>query len=137
MSDFKILLVDDDAEDRDILIDAFKQLDAGDIILYAEHGEAGLKLLAEKAAQNSYPCLVVLDLNMPRMNGRDTLRNLKNDPRFQKIQVVIYSTSVNPLEKEACMTLGAHSYITKPVSLTESLEMARHFLQLCHTYSLA
>ena len=79
----------------------------------------------------------VLDLNMPKMNGTDTLKNIKSDPRFSNIPVIIYSTSINPLEKEACMLLGAHSYITKPLSFTESLDTAKLFLKLCGVQSFA
>jgi len=60
-----------------------------------------------------------------------TLSKIKNDNRFKEIPVIIYSTSINPLEKEKCILLGAHSYITKPVSFEESIETAKIFLQFC------
>ena len=103
----KILLVDDDAEDRAIIIDALDDLDASGSICCAENGEAALELLSEYAEMNAFPRLIILDLNMPKMNGTQTLQHLKSDQRFRDIPVVIYSTSINPLEKEACMALGA------------------------------
>ena len=133
MASPKILLVDDDPEDRDVLKDALEQLKAGNEIVCAENGEAALRLLARNAGVVNNPCLIVLDLNMPRMNGTQTLKALKADPRFQEITVVIYSTSVNPIEKETCMNLGAHAYIIKPTTYHESLHTARLFLDLCQS----
>lgn len=128
----RILLVDDDAEDREIMIDAMAQL-TSENIQCAENGEAALRLLFKYAELNAFPCLVILDLNMPKMNGRQTLQMLKSDSRFRDIPVVIYSTSLNPLEKEACMALGAQSYITKPTTYNEGIETAKLFLRLCET----
>lgn len=124
-------MVDDDAEDRVIVLDALKQLNKDSVVDCAENGEVAMNMLNENGASGNYPCLVVLDLNMPKMNGTNTLRKLKADPRFRDIPVVVYTTSVNPLEKEVCMKLGAQSYLTKPLSYKESLEMARLFLGLC------
>ena len=129
----RILLVDDDPEDRDVLVDALEQLLAGNEIMCAENGEAALALLNKSAAAGKKPCLIVLDLNMPRMNGTETLKTLKADARFQEIAVVIYSTSINPIEKEVCKNLGAHSYVTKPTTYKESLVTARMFLDLCNS----
>jgi CheY-like chemotaxis protein len=90
-----------------------------------------LSILHEGYRPDNHTSLIILDLNMPRLNGTETLRQLKNDDRFNNIPVIIFSTSINPLEKEKCMLLGAHSYITKPVSLKESMDTAKAFLQFC------
>jgi CheY-like chemotaxis protein len=63
------------------------------------------------------------------------LRKLKGDERFKNIPVIIYSTSINPLEMEKCMQLGAHSYITKPISIKESLDTARLFFRFCEEHN--
>lgn len=133
----KILIADDDIEDILIIKDAMELFKAGDIVWSAQNGEHVLEVLEKNYAHSSIPCLIVLDLNMPKMNGIQTLRNLKTDERFKDIPVIIYSTSVNPLEKETCMKLGAHSYIAKPVSFKESMETAKIFLQFCESRSLA
>lgn len=117
----KILLADDDVEDRLIIGDAIKLLNAGDVMWYADNGLHAFNLLEKSFDDNITPCLIVLDLNMPKMNGTKTLGRLKNDERFKNIPVIIYSTSINPIEKESCMLLGAHSYITKPISFLESM----------------
>jgi CheY-like chemotaxis protein len=131
----KILLVDDDPDDRAIVKDALAKLNAANTICCAENGEVALGLLNDNANAIHSLCLIVLDLNMPKMNGTQTLKNLKSDKRFQHIPVIIYSTSINPLEKEKCMMLGAHSYITKPISYRESMDTAQLFLDLCNSKS--
>ena len=132
MESWKILLVDDDAEDRTIIRDAMEALQAKDIIHFAENGEEALAILDKYVgATGQTPCLVVLDLNMPRMNGTETLRQMKGKEQFNKIPVIIYSTSINALEKEKCMMLGAHEYITKPISFKESKETAQKLLEFC------
>lgn len=128
----KILVVDDDSEDMVIIREAMEMIHADNVMLFAEDGEKALKLLDTRfVADHNVPCLIVLDLNMPKMNGTQTLETLKADNRFRDIPVIIYSTSINPFEKAKCVKLGAHSYITKPVSLKESLETAQVFLDFC------
>mgnify|MGYP001314956207 CR=1 FL=1 len=128
---WKILLADDDPDDRAIIQDAMDSLDAGQVLCFAENGEQALSILHAAYHPGYRPSLIILDLNMPRLNGTETLRRLKKDDRFNNIPVIIFSTSINPLEKEKCMMLGAHSYITKPVSLQESMDTARAFLTFC------
>ena len=128
----KILFADDDAEDRLIIRDAMELLNAGDIMVFADNGEKLLELLKTNFT-TWLPCLIVLDLNMPKMNGTQTLTWLKNNENFKHIPVIIYSTSINPMEKEKCLLLGAHSFITKPISFIESKETALTFLQFCQS----
>jgi CheY-like chemotaxis protein len=127
----KILLADDDADDRAIMQDAMHELEASQVLCFAHNGEEALRILGSDFTTDHKPALIILDLNMPKLNGTETLRCIKNDARFNNIPVIIFSTSLNPLEKEKCMRLGAHSYITKPVSFKESMDTARSFLQFC------
>jgi CheY-like chemotaxis protein len=127
----KILLADDDSDDRAILQDAMMELDSEQLLCFAQNGEEALHMLNNHFSGEHSLCLIILDLNMPKLNGTETLRRIKNDPRFKDTPVIIYSTSLNPLEKEKCMMLGAHSYITKPVTFKESMDTARSFLAFC------
>lgn len=131
MSNWKILLADDDAEDRDIIREAMETVNAKDLMCFVENGEQALDTLTRSYNAASPPCLIVLDLNMPKMNGTETLRRLKSDERFRNIPVIIFSTSINNFEKEKCMQLGADSYITKPVSYAECLQTVNTFLGFC------
>ena len=136
MEAWKILLVDDDPEDRAIISDAMEMIHAGDVLCFAEYGVQALEILDQQYSDNQLPCLVVLDLNMPKMNGTQTLSVLKNSERFKDITVIIYSTSINPFEREKCLQLGAESYVAKPVSFSESVETARKFLKFSTEKSL-
>jgi CheY-like chemotaxis protein len=126
-----IVLADDDPEDQFIIQEAMESLNAREVLCFADNGEDVWKVLEEKYKDKVVPCLIVLDLNMPKMSGSQTLARIKSDERFKDIPVIIYSTSINPVEKERCLFLGAHSYITKPVSFNESIETAKTFLQFC------
>ncbi len=123
----KILLADDDEEDWEILLEAFKELNAEHAIHFKENGREIVTLL-ESTVEKDFPSLIVLDLNMPVLNGTETLKILKTNKKFRHIPVIIYSTSINPFEKDKCLLLGAERYITKPVSFKESIETARFFL---------
>ena len=130
-----ILLADDDPEDREIISEALQQVDDKAVLNLVENGEQVLLSLDKNGTSPTLPCLIILDLNMPKLNGTETLRILKTEDRFKNIPVIIYSTSINPLEKEKCMKLGAHSYLTKPVSIKESLDRAKFFLEFCEQHA--
>jgi CheY-like chemotaxis protein len=127
----KILMADDDPDDRWIIQDALETLKSGELISFAVDGEKVLIMLEDQYKINSVPDLIVLDLNMPLINGTQTLERVKKDQRFRHIPVIIYSTSINPIERKKCIDLGAEDYITKPLSFDESIQIARVFLGYC------
>lgn len=122
-----ILLADDDAEDRYILMDSFKEVGFTGILDCVENGIDAIDYLQKASTSDKLPAIILLDLNMPRLNGTETLRRIKEHTEFNTIPVVIFSTSVNEIEKEECLRLGATSYMTKPGTLEESLNIARYF----------
>ena len=126
-----ILVVDDDREDHMILLEYFSGEGLDMFVTFIDNGQKAIEYLESLKDPDDMPRLIILDLNMPKLNGVQTLERIKRDERFNKIPVIIYSTSINPLEKEKCLKLGAHSYVTKPVSLNESMETARMFLTFC------
>lgn len=128
MANHKILVVDDDKEDHLILQEYFK--DAGieeNLIRFAENGRNALDYLSHLAADEELPNLIVLDLNMPIMNGTQTLLYLKQEPRYKKIPVIIFSTSENENEKRKCLSFGATDYLVKPMTLDEGHAVIRKF----------
>ncbi|MDR3681512.1 MAG: response regulator [Flavipsychrobacter sp.] len=124
-NNIKILLADDDAEDRFIIEDAFNEIGIHNAIQFVEDGEKVLEYL--KIDNISLPRLIVLDLNMPRLNGTETLRSLKESEKFKEIPVIIFSTSVNEIEKTSCMNLGALDYLVKPSRYADSIAIAKYF----------
>lgn len=131
MKQKKILLADDDAEDREIIVEALQSLTDEDLISFAENGPEAIRKLETFFETDDLPCLIVLDLNMPLLTGTQTLQHIKSDPRFKEIPVIIYSTSINPFEKQKCISLGAHSYVIKPISVADALKTANIFLSFC------
>lgn len=127
----RILMVDDDVEDQQIIKDTFTDLGYGMSIHFESTGDSAISYLRHCHDKGDCPCLVVLDLNMPRMNGRQVLNFLKGDVNFKNIPVIIYSTSLNPLERDQCMALGAHSYVIKPITYAQSIETAKMFYSFC------
>lgn len=123
----KMLLADDDFEDRFIVGDAFKEIGFLDEVQFVESGEEVFSYLESITDTATLPRLIVLDMNMPRMNGREILAALKSNERYKKIKVMIFSTSINENEKRQCIALGATGYVTKPVKYEDALRIARQF----------
>lgn len=122
----KILLADDDKEDQLILTDSFNEIGQADSIQFVDDGELLLEYLKDRNKEQ-LPSLIVLDLNMPRMSGTETLAALKAHEEYRHIPVIIYSTSVNDHEMNKCLETGAVAYITKPVKYEDSIKTAQYF----------
>lgn len=109
----KILYVDDDNDDCIFLKASLEDAGNRADLVCSQNGEEALTYL-NSVSGDSLPSLIVLDLNMPRWDGRKTLRYLKSQPHLAGIPVIILSTSANESEREACRQLGAVSYYSKP-----------------------
>jgi CheY-like chemotaxis protein len=107
-----ILYAEDDTDDRTWVNEACKILNCALKISFVENGRQVLDYL--KSPLRLLPSLIVLDLNMPGMDGRQTLQHLKSDPSYKEIPVAIVTTSANKIDKDVCKQLGASLYITKP-----------------------
>jgi CheY-like chemotaxis protein len=107
-----ILYADDDVDDRTWVSDACSTLDCSMEIDFVDNGREVLHYLKQGAT--GLPHLIVLDLNMPEMDGRQTLQQLKSNPQFMHIPVAIVTTSANKMDKEVCNRLGAALYLIKP-----------------------
>lgn len=123
----EILVVDDDLEDHLILQGFFSEAGLGEAVGYRENGLQALFFLEEIDDDSRLPRLIVLDLNMPILNGTQTLLRLKQTPRFRAIPVIIFSTSENETEKRKCLSLGAVDYMVKPLTLEEGREIINRF----------
>jgi CheY-like chemotaxis protein len=94
-----ILYIDDDPDDREILISAVTESNSGYKVVEAENGLKGLDYLNRVKQDGGLPCLIILDLNMPVLDGRQTLHRIRQDSSFQKVPVVLYTSSNNPNDK--------------------------------------
>lgn len=111
-----LFIVDDDEDDINLFVEAVNEIDKGMGCYKAKNGEDAL---ARLDALDMLPDVIFLDLNMPRMNGRETLERLKNSERYKNIPVVIYSTSNAEQDKADTKALGASDYLTKPDTFTD------------------
>lgn len=121
---FDILLVEDDPGDAGLTRAALAQ---ARILCKLHHVTDGVEALAFLRKQGSYgamptPHLVLLDLNMPRMGGREVLAAMRADEQLQKIPVVVLTTSDIEADIETSYELGANSFITKPVDIDQFID---------------
>lgn len=122
----KILYADDDSDDHFFLRESITSTGLPADIVYLADGDQVIHYL-EKAGDD-LPSLIVLDLNKPRLNGKQTFERLKTDDRFADIPVIILSTSNNKMDKEFCTSRGAASYLIKPGHFEGYREVVRNFV---------
>ncbi len=118
-----ILLVEDDQVDVMTILRALKEVHVGNRVVATENGEAALEYLREPG--NEQPCIILLDLNMPIMNGIEFLQNVKQDPELRRIPVVVLTTSEEQQDKMRSFDLGVAGYMTKPVDYRQFVEVVR------------
>lgn len=123
----KIIVVDDDVEDQLIMLDYFKETGMEKFVKFLANGREAIRYLDQAAENGSLPHLMVLDLNMPILNGTQTLIQVKRDSRFKDIPVIIFSTSENESEKRKCLSMGALEYLVKPTTYDEGVRMIEKF----------
>jgi len=116
-----ILMADDDADDRLLAKDALVECGLASDLHFVENGEEILDYLRRRGrysqpGQAPRPGLILLDLNMPKKDGREALREIKSDPDLRKIPVVVLTTSKAETDIGQIYELGANSFISKPVT---------------------
>jgi CheY-like chemotaxis protein len=109
--DSYILLADDDKDDRILLREALQEINSDIKLLTAEHGKACIDMLNELTV---LPDMILLDINMPVKNGKETLTEIKQMGSLESIPIIMYSTSANGKDIDECYKLGANLYIIKP-----------------------
>lgn len=125
-----ILLADDDAEDRMLTSDAMKESRLVNDLRFVEDGEELLDYLYHRGrysdpAAAPRPGLILLDLNMPKKDGREALREIKVDPDLRRIPIVVLTTSKAEEDIFRTYDLGANSFITKPVQFQSLVNLMR------------
>lgn len=125
----QILIVDDDADDREIIRDAFMSSVDEQEYVFIENGDKLLEYL-ENATNGDTPSLIMLDLNMPGKDGRETLKELKTNGRFQHIPTIVFTTSSSQRDKQMVYELGANCFITKPDTFNKLIEMTNSITKL-------
>lgn len=124
-----VLVADDDPDDRLLIREAFEERCIRCQLCFVRDGVELMEHLRastgrSKTTANRCPDLILLDLNMPLKDGRQTLEEIKSDPDFRAIPTVILTTSQNEDDIATCYDLGANSYIVKPASYSDLLGVA-------------
>jgi CheY-like chemotaxis protein len=124
-----ILIVDDDADDRDMMKDAFMNTAGPREYIFLENGEKLVEYLDCNVADNP-PALILLDLNMPGKDGRETLKEIKSDQRYHPIPTIVFSTSSSSRDRSIAYELGANCFITKPDTFNKLIGLTQSIIQL-------
>ena len=120
-----ILLVEDNPIDLDLTIRAFALRKLLNPIEIARDGEEVLAFVEKWENGNQCPVVILLDLNLPKINGLEVLEVFKNHSKFKTIPVVILTTSSESADMKKAYQLGANSYIIKPVDFDKFIEVAK------------
>jgi CheY-like chemotaxis protein len=126
-----ILYVDDDADDRDIFSQAVKGVSPEVNVVFAENGVQALDYL--QATLNSdarLPCLMVLDINMPVLDGKETYQRVQKDERLQSLPVIVFTSSQRPADKQLFNSMGVE-LIVKPSDMVYMNSLANRFVGFC------
>ena len=125
-----ILMAEDDPDDRLLVEEAFKDNRLSNKLYFVEDGERLMDYLRMRGKfsdpkQAPRPGMILLDLNMPKKDGREALLEIKADPKLRKIPIIVLTTSKNEEDIVRSYDLGASSYIAKPVTFESLVEVTR------------
>lgn len=134
MSDSKhkhtILYAEDDADDLFMISQALAQFDGDIRLIHALNGFEALRQLEELKAEGITPCLLILDINMPGMDGKETLIRVKQSDEYRDIPVILFTTSSSDGDRSFAKKWGAE-FITKPIMYNELQKLAETFVSHC------
>ena len=121
-----ILLVEDNPMDLDLTLRAFSKKKFSNTIQVARDGEEALAFFPRWESGEPMPAVILLDINLPKVNGLEVLQKLKEHPVFRRIPVVVLTSSRENSDLSTAYDLGVNSYIEKPVSFNKFIEVAEH-----------
>jgi CheY-like chemotaxis protein len=130
MTKSTIVYADDDLDDLFIVEQAFAPFANHVNLVHVPDGHAALKKLEELCATGNEPCLVLLDMNMPVMDGRQALIRMRRSEQLCKIPVAIFTTSTSAIDKAFAQQWDAR-YYTKPLQFDELQRLAKTFITIC------
>ena len=125
-----ILCVEDDEDDIALIEETVNEIDSSLRFVAKPNGKEALKFLHRQKEQHYLPCLILLDFNMPVMNGKDVLDAIMKDDAFKKIQVILFTTSSSQREQLICESYGVE-IVTKPQRIAEFKRVLNHLVLRC------
>src|SRR4051812_27027906 len=127
-----ILYAEDDQDDLFMVREAFHQYDETTDLIHAANGFEALVALRRMHNNHTLPCLIILDINMPGMDGKEALIRIRQTEEFSHMPVVLFTTSSSDNDRSFAKRWKAE-FITKPLVFAELEELAKTFLELCST----
>jgi len=125
-----IFLAEDDIDDQELLTEAFQHHNENIKVHSVNNGKKAVNYL-NGLSQDAMPCLIVLDFNLPEVDGSEILHFLSQESKFVNIPKVVWSTSNSQPYREACLALGATAYFTKPNDISGIDKLAKEMLNFC------
>jgi CheY-like chemotaxis protein len=133
MADFAVFIVDDDDDDFYIIREAFVRAGNTCDLHHVNNGKLLLEELSYiRQTSRKYPDLILLDINMPKMDGVRALELIKRDGAYRQIPVIIYSTSSSPEQTDKCMDLGAKAVVLKGWNFEKVIAFAHKINRFLH-----
>ena len=127
-----VLYADDDADDRETFVEMMRSVDDSLSVMTVENGRKLLDFLNSLAPGENFPCFVIVDMNMPVMNGFETLIDIKSHPVYRQIPVVIFTTSSTPDERQSILNAGGEDVLIKPAQVADLEYLVKSFATFCH-----
>jgi CheY-like chemotaxis protein len=134
MKSHYVIFADDDADDLELITSLFKEFNRKMNVLEFRDGKDTLKFLNDSTIIYNRPLLIVMDINMPRMDGKETLAAIRSHKFLGNIPVIIYTTSVSKEDQEFCNQHNA-SWVNKPFNIEEAKVIAKIMADFCYNAS--
>jgi CheY-like chemotaxis protein len=125
-----VFYADDDVDDLELVQDAFNRYTNNVEVVTAKDGVQALSYLKSLNEHTPTPCLIILDINMPVLNGRDVLKKIKEMPPLASVPVVLFSTSSSAMDKEFAKKYEA-GFVTKPLDVSQMEMITELFVEHC------
>lgn len=126
-----ILIVEDDPDDQELIAYAFSKADPSLKLCIVDDGQKAIEYL-KQSPDKSLPCVILIDYNMPELNGAQVIQKIASDNRLKTIPKVILSTSSNPLFIKESIAKGADAYRVKPDNFSALVHIAKEMAELCY-----
>lgn len=125
-----VLYADDDYDDLELVIEAFALYANNVEVVTARDGSQALSYLHQLTDEDAKPCLIILDINMPVINGKEVLRKLRDHVHFESIPVVLFTTSSQPQDEQFALKYNA-GFVTKPLDVSQMEKITDLFIDNC------
>lgn len=125
-----VFYADDDIDDLELVQDAFDRYSNNVEVITAKDGIQACAYLDALSKNDPVPCLIILDINMPLLNGKEVLKRIRSNPRFESVPVVLFTTSSQPLDEDFAKKYNA-GFVTKPLDVSQMEVITELFIDHC------